>query len=51
MKKKIKTKEDGKGFTRFDNLLRQVVKVPKSEINKREKAEKTKKESKKELIV
>jgi hypothetical protein len=48
MKKKIKTKEDDKGFTRFDDLLRQVMKVPKSEINKREKAEKAKKKSKKQ---
>ena len=47
MKKKIKTKNDGKGFERFDDLLSKVVKVPKDEIEKREKAKKVKKESKK----
>lgn len=48
MKNKIETKKDGKQFERFDNLLRQVVSVPKDEILKREKAEKQKKECKKE---
>ena len=43
MKKKIKTKEDGKGFERFDDLLRTVVKVPKDEILRREKEYKGKK--------
>lgn len=47
MKNKIETKKDGKEFERFDGLLRQVVSVPKEEINKREKAEKAKKEVKK----
>ncbi len=37
MKKKVETKQDGNEFTRFDNLLRQVVSVPKAEIAKREK--------------
>ena len=44
MKKQIETKKDGKEFERFDGLLRQVVSVPKEEINKREKAEKECKE-------
>ncbi len=47
MKKKVETKQDGREFARFDDLLRQVVKIPKDEINKREKAEKQKKEAKK----
>ena len=47
MKKKVEMKNDGKGFERFENLLRQVVKVPKEEILRREQAEKEKKESKK----
>jgi hypothetical protein len=34
-------------FTRFDDLLRKVVSVPKEEINRREKEEKQKKETKK----
>jgi hypothetical protein len=45
--KKIEMKKDGKGFERFDNLFRHVVSVPKEEINKREEAEKHKKEAKK----
>jgi hypothetical protein len=44
MKKKIEMKNDGKEFERFENLLREVVKVPKDEILKREKEEKEKKE-------
>lgn len=44
MKKKIETKKDGKEFERFNDLLSQVVKVPKSEIEKREKAERQRKE-------
>jgi hypothetical protein len=44
MKKKVETKKDGKEFERFDDLLSQVVKVPKSEIDKREKEEKERKE-------
>ena len=47
MKKKIETKQDGKKFERFEQLLSQVVKVPKDEILKREKAEKQKKETRK----
>ena len=42
MKKKIEMKKDGKEFDRFDDLLSQVVKVPKDEILEREKAEKEK---------
>lgn len=49
MKKKIETKEDGKEFERFEQLLRQVVSVPKDEILKREKAEKEMKKAKKGL--
>ena len=45
----VETKKDSKGFERFDNLLRQVVNVPKEEIEKREKMEKQKKECKKEI--
>ncbi len=44
---KIETKKDGKEFERFDDLLRKVIAVPKEEINKREQAEKHKKETKK----
>ncbi len=47
MKKEIETKQDGKEFERFEQLLSQVVKVPKDEILKREKDEKQKKEAKK----
>lgn len=43
MKKKIEMKDDGKEFERFENLLREVVKVPKEEILKREKEEKERK--------
>jgi len=50
MKKKIETKKDGKEFERFDDLLRKVVNVPKSEIDKREKDyQKQKKKGKKNL--
>ena len=51
MKKKVKTKEDGKEFDRFDKLLRQVVHVPKDEINRREKEEKKKKAAKRRARV
>ncbi len=44
MKKEIEMKNDGKEFERFENLLKQVVIVPKDEILKREKDEKAKKE-------
>jgi hypothetical protein len=47
MKKKTEIKEDDKSFERFETLLRQVVSVPKKEIDEREKAEKQKKEAKK----
>ena len=40
MKKEIETKKDGKEFERFDEFLTELVKVPKDEILKREKAEK-----------
>ena len=43
MKKEIETKKDGKEFERFEQLLSQVVKVPKDEILKREQAEKERK--------
>ncbi len=49
MKNTSEIKQDGKEFERFDELLRQVLKVPKSEIEKREKAEKKKKEAKKKV--
>lgn len=42
MKKKIETKQDGKEFERFENFIREIVRVPKEEINRREKAEKEK---------
>lgn len=47
MKKEPETKQDGKEFQRFDDLLSQIVKVPKKEIEDREKAEKQKKEARK----
>jgi hypothetical protein len=47
MKKEIETKQDGKEFERFEDFVRQIVKVPKEEINKRERAEKQKKEQRK----
>jgi hypothetical protein len=47
MKKKVEIKKDGKEFERFDDLLRQVVSVPKSEIDKREKKQKKRKEQRK----
>ncbi|HEV7643335.1 MAG TPA: hypothetical protein VGO50_05265 [Pyrinomonadaceae bacterium] len=37
MTKKIETKKDGKDFERFEDLVRKVVSVPKSEIDRREK--------------
>jgi hypothetical protein len=43
MKKKIETKQDGKEFARFDEFLTKLVKVPKDEINEREKTEKQRK--------
>lgn len=47
MEKRVETKKDGKEFERFDDLLRKVIAVPKEEINKREQAEKHKKDAKK----
>lgn len=47
MEKKIETKEDGKDFKRFDDLLRQVVSVPKEEIIEREEAEKQNRKARK----
>ncbi len=44
MKKQIETKDDGKEFERFEDFVRQVVSVPKSEINRREKQEKERRE-------
>ena len=44
MKKKIETKNDGHEYERFENLLKQVVSVPKDEILRREKEEKQKRE-------
>lgn len=38
-------KNDGKEYERFEQLLRQVVSVPKKEILRREKAEKLEKEA------
>jgi hypothetical protein len=47
MKKTVETKQDGKEFERFENLLRQVISVPKDEILRREKAEKEKRKQRK----
>ena len=47
MKKKIELKNDGKEFERFENLLREVIKVPKDEILRREKEEKEKRKQRK----
>ncbi len=47
MKKEIETKQDGKEFALFEDFVRNIVKVPKSEINEREKAEKVKKAERK----
>lgn len=47
MKKKLEINNDGKEFERFDELLRQVISVPKEEIDRREKVEKQKKEARK----
>jgi hypothetical protein len=47
MKKEIEMKNDGKDFERFENLLREVVKVPKDEILRREKEEKEKRKQRK----
>ena len=47
MKKEVEMKNDGKDFDRFENLLREVIKVPKDEILRREKAEKEKRKLRK----
>jgi hypothetical protein len=47
MKKEIEMKNDGKEFERFENLLREVIKVPKDEILRREREEKEKKKQRK----
>jgi hypothetical protein len=47
MKKEIETKQDGKEFERFENFVRQIVKVPKDEILRREKEEKEKRKQRK----
>ncbi len=47
MKKEVEMKNDGKDFERFDELLRQVISVPKDEILRREKAEKEKRKQRK----
>ncbi len=44
---KIETKKDGNEFACFDELLSQIVGVPKDEILNRKKAEKQKKEARK----
>lgn len=49
MKKEIETKQDGKDFERFEQLLGQVIKVPKDEILRREKQEKERKEKAKKF--
>ena len=43
MKKEFETKNNGKEFERFDAFLTELVKVPKDEILRREKAEKERK--------
>lgn len=48
MIKQDEIKSDGKEFERFETFTRKLLKVPKSEILRREKAEKRKKASKKE---
>lgn len=47
MEKKVEIQNDGKEFERFENLLREVIKVPKDEILKREKEEKEKNKERK----
>lgn len=46
-KKKLEMKNDGKDFERFENLLRQVISVPKEELKRRELEEKEEKRYKK----
>lgn len=47
MKKEIEMKQDGKEFERFEDFVRQIVRVPKDEILRREKAEKEKNKARK----
>lgn len=47
MKKEVEMKNDGKDFERFEDFVRQIVKVPKDEILKREKEEKEKRKQRK----
>jgi hypothetical protein len=46
-RKNRKLVNDGKEFERFDEFLTELVKVPKDEILKREKAEKEKNKARK----
>lgn len=46
IKKTVETKQDGKEFERFTNFVREIVKVPKDEILRREKEEKERNERK-----
>ncbi len=48
MKKKVEMKNDGKDYPRFENLLREVMSVPKEELKRREETEKQKKKAKKD---
>jgi hypothetical protein len=45
MKRKVEAKQDETEFARFDEFVSKLVKVPKKEINEREKVEKQKKET------
>jgi hypothetical protein len=47
MKKKVEMKNDGKEFERFEDFVRQIIKVPKDEILKREKEEKERNKARK----
>ncbi len=44
MTKKIETKKDGKEFERFEDFVRKIVRVPKSELDKHEKEYKKERE-------
>jgi len=46
-KKKIEMKKNGNEFERFETFVRQIVRVPKAEIVKREKEYKKKQAKKK----
>lgn len=47
MKKEIETKQDGKDFERFEDLLREVISIPKDEILRREQEEKERRKQEK----